>query len=197
MPKMYLADRRLIVVDQADDRFGVRRFDDHFFFQLATHALAVDVRRFVVQRGQPHFFSRTRKNWDSPRVDRRDVSADADAALGMEPAFAHSGATLVFEQVRRTVSIGPAKEHVRNELFEARIAFHFAACAVLDVVAINQVRPIAIDVARKSLEVSQLAKQAGWHDENSFLGDDGHDVSSGGGQGEGDRELVCLILAML
>ena len=79
---MDLADGGFIVVDEADDRFGVRRFDDHFFFELAAHAFAVDVVQ-VADFG----------------VDRGDVAADADAVLGVQTAFALAAAALVFEQV--------------------------------------------------------------------------------------------------
>ena len=70
------------------------------------------------------------------------------------------------------VAIDPAEEAVRDELLEAGVGFHFAAGTVLDVVAFDEVRPVAVDLAREALEVSQFAKQAGGDDEDSFLGDE-------------------------
>ena len=68
-------------------------------------------------------------------VERRNVPADADAPLGVQPAFAHAAAALVLEQVHRAVGVGPAEEDVRNQLLEAGVVFHLAAGQVLDVVA--------------------------------------------------------------
>ena len=79
-------------------------------------------------------------------VDRRNVPADADAALGVQPAFALAAAALVLEQVHGAVGVGPAEQHVRNELLEAGVLFHLAARAVLDMVAFEQPRQVAIDV---------------------------------------------------
>ena len=161
--QMDLADRRFVVVDQADDRLGVGRVDDDFLVQLAPHAFAVDVLD-VAGRG----------------VDRRNVPADADAPLGVQPAFALAAAALVFEQVDRAVGIGPAEEHVRNELLEAGVLFHLAARQVLDVAAFQEPRQVASHFGREALKVTQLVEQRGGNDENFFRGDNAHrrDMSS-------------------
>src|SRR5690349_21794086 len=72
-----LADGSFIIVDEAHDGFVVGRVDDHFFLKLAAHALAVDVVAGA-----------------DFGVDRRNVSADADAALRAEPGLAAAAAAL-------------------------------------------------------------------------------------------------------
>src|SRR5262245_44228824 len=95
----------------------------------------------------------------------------------MQPPFALSAAALVFEQMNRSLAVGPAEQDVRDELLEAGIFFHLAAGAVLDMIAIHQSRPIAINLARESLKIPKLAEQAGRNNENLFLGNDGHGKS--------------------
>jgi len=77
--QMNLADRRFVVVNQSYALLGVRGIDDDFFVQLAAHAFFVGngVVRYAVFDG--------------------DVSPDADAALAVQPAFAHPFATGVLE----------------------------------------------------------------------------------------------------
>ena len=162
---MDAADGRFIVVDEAGDRFGVLRVDDDFLFELAAHAFAVDVA------------ASDRRAETLTGVDRRNVPADADAALGSQASFAAAAAALVFEQVNGAVGVGPAEEAVRNELLEAGVGFHFAAGAVFDVIADDQPWPIAVDLARETLEVPEVVEQRGGDDENSFFSDERHGES--------------------
>ncbi len=143
--EMHLADGRFIVVDQSGDRLGVRRVDRHFFGQFAAHALAVDV--FHVAGG---------------RVERRDVPADADAPLGVEPAFAHAAAALVLEELRLAVVVDPAEEDVGNQLLVAGVVFHPPAGQILDLAAFQEPRQVAAHLGREALEVAQLSEQRRW-----------------------------------
>ena len=170
-----LADGGFVVVDEADDGFFVGRVDDDFFFELAAHAFAVDVVQ-VADFG----------------VDRGDVAADADAALGVEAASPLPPPRWYSNRWASPLGVGPAEEAVGNELLEAGVGFHFAAGAVLDVIAFDEARPVAVDFAREALEVAEVVKEDGGDDEDSFLCDERHGKSFCVGEGECGRVSLLI-----
>ncbi len=158
--EMDAADGGFIIVDETGNRFGVRGVNDDFLFELAPHAFSI------------HVFELSDFG-----VDRRDVATDADAALGSQAGFAAAAAALVFEEVDGAAGVGPTEEAVRNELLKAGVGFHFAAGAVFDMIADDKPRPVAVDLARETLEVSEVVEQRGGDDKNSFFSDERHGES--------------------
>lgn len=125
-----LANGGFIVVDKAGDGFFVRGVDNDFFLELAAHAFAVNIV-CVADFG----------------VDRGDVAADTDAVLRSQPGFATAAAALVFEEVDGAARVGPAEQAVGDELLEGGVGFHFAARAILDVIAFDDARKISLGFA--------------------------------------------------
>ena len=141
----------LIVVDQPDELRGVRRFDCHLFPKLAAHSF------FVGARGGG--------------VVGRDVSADADAPLGVQAGLPLPLAAGVLKQVHAPRTITVAKNDVRNELLERRILLHGGPGTVARVSRVQEAAEVAIHIAAEALEVPQAMKHGGGNDENMFRGD--------------------------
>ena len=109
-------------------------------------------------------------------VDGRDVPADADAPLAVQPAFAHAGAAGVLKDRRPAVGVDVAKDHVGNQLLEARVLFHLIARPVARLLGPQQFAEIPIDLAAKPLKMPQPVKQLGGNHQDTFdliLGHDG------------------------
>ena len=106
---------RLVVVDQPDALFIVGRIDVDFFREFTSHAFAVDIA------------------WCGVGVVLRNMPADADASLGVQPAFALSRTARVLEQVRLAIRSRVAEQTVRELLLEAGILLYVAAATIADV----------------------------------------------------------------
>lgn len=167
-----LADGGFVVVDQAGDGFGVGCVDGDFLGELAQHAVTVDVVQ-VPGRG----------------VDGRDVPADADAAFGVEPAFAHAAPALVLEDLRAAVVIDPAEDDVWDQLLVAGVLFHPPPGQVLNVAPFEQPRQITGHLGRETLEVAQLVEERGGNDQDLLFGNAiaGGRLFSGSGHDESFR----------
>jgi hypothetical protein len=64
------------------------------------------------------------------------------------------------------------KDHVWNELLEARILLHLGARAVARVGRVEQAVPVPVHVAAKSLKVAQAMKHGRGHDEHVLRGNE-------------------------
>jgi hypothetical protein len=149
--KVDLTDGRLVVVDEADALLATRRLDSDFFVQFAAHALRID--------GMPGgVFG----------IEVRDVPPHADAPEGVQSLLALTTATRVLEKPNGAAGVGVAKDDVRDELFEARVLFHFGARSVADGIAFKQRAEVTVDVAGKPLEMAQVMEQRSRNNENSF-----------------------------
>src|SRR5882724_5665913 len=113
---MHLADRRAVVVDEADAALGIIGLQAYFFGDFAEHRLAV----WAVKEG---------------RVIGADMSADADRAQRLQATLRCPLAAGVMEDLSRT-----AENYIRNDLLEARIGLHFRARPVAEVFRIEQPR---------------------------------------------------------
>jgi hypothetical protein len=84
----------------------------------------------------------------------------------VQPAFPLSFAARVLEQLHAASSVGVAEDHIRNQLFEAGILFHFVPRPIARVLRAEQLSEIPLDVAGKALEMSEAMKQSGGYDED-------------------------------
>src|SRR5438128_7185560 len=107
---MHLADRRTVVVDEADAAFSVTGLQSNFLLNFSEH-------RFTV---------RTVKE---ACVIRADVSAHADRAQGLQATLGRPLATSVMKNLgglRSFLRRGkPAEYDVGDDLLEVWIGFHF------------------------------------------------------------------------
>ena len=143
---------RLVVVDQADTTRGVGRVDRNLFLQFAAHAFLVGIAAAI-----------------GPDIDGRNVPADADAPLAMQPLFALAAAASVLKH--RIAALGAVPEdHVRDQLLEARVVLHLRPQAERDVRRAEQLAQVAVHLRREALKVAQAMKKLGGHDENVFDG---------------------------
>src|SRR5262245_34858955 len=93
-----LADGGFVVVNQPYAALAKGSIDDDLLIQLAAHALSIGNR---VGRDL---------------ILHRNVAADANTPFAMQPAFAHTFATSVLEQMLATAGIAVAKNRIRDQL---------------------------------------------------------------------------------
>ena len=75
--------------------------------------------------------------------------------------------------------VAMSEDHVRDQLLEARIAFHLAARPITDVLRLEHRRQIAVDVTTETLEMSHTVEDLGRNDEHLF--------------GEHLRHVICIL----
>src|SRR5262249_26608446 len=105
----------------------------------------------------------------------RNVAADADTPLGMQPGFALAFAAGVLEQEFLPGWIAKAKNHVRNELLKARVLLHLRTLAVTSVLGIEQALQVSLGIATEALEMADSVKNLGRNDEDVFRGNQRHE----------------------
>jgi hypothetical protein len=139
-----------VVVDQAHTLDGIWSLDPDFFFEFALHPALVNfvARRFC--------------------IDRRDMTSYANAHLAFQSRLTRSSTTRVTENRWFTGIVKMAKNTVGNQLFERWILFHFAARAILNQVAAQQLLDVDVSIARKTLEISQRVKKLSRNYEDLF-----------------------------
>ena len=86
------------------------------------------------------------------------MSADADAAFAVQSALALAGAAGVLKD-RLAGGVAMAEDHVRDELFEAGVLFHFGSRPIAGVFRPEQFAQVAIHVAAEPLKMSQPVEQ--------------------------------------
>src|SRR5947208_2639355 len=130
---MDLANLRLIIIDQADHAPAIGRIDYDLFFELAAHAFFVG----ACLGG----------------VISRNMSADADATLGVQAAFALTFAASVLKEHGLSAGSAVAENHVRNKLLEARIQLHRRSRPVAGMGRIEQAFQVALRIAAEALKM--------------------------------------------
>lgn len=96
------------------------------------------------------------------------MPTDADAPFAVQPPLTLAATARVLEQLIPAAGVAVSKDDVRNELLKRRILLHLFPRAVTHIRRFQQRAEIAIHVGREALEVPQLVKDLGRHDEDLF-----------------------------
>ena len=109
------------------------------------------------------------------------MTADSNAAFGVQPGLAAAPATSIREQFRDPVIAGPLQQHVGNQLFVIGVRFHLAPRLKREPVAAENRFQKSIDVGLESVDLSDLVDdRLGNHQDMLFdlLFCDGQPISS-------------------
>jgi hypothetical protein len=155
-PQMDAADIGSVVINQTDDTvITAAAFDNHFLLKLSLHSGAVP----IVTVG----------------ILKRDMAADTDTSLRMQPTLALPSATGVLENPG-AIGVGAFEDNVGNQLFESWVCFTLATRLKRLMLAIEDRRKVPSDVCLKTRERSELLQQQGGDDKHFFIF--GHDPTS-------------------
>jgi hypothetical protein len=141
------ANLALVVVDEAGALFAVVGLNRDLLGEFAAHSFGVSV-------------------CFGGGVFQGYVAADADALLGVQPAFPLPFAARVLEQMYAAVRVSMAEDNIWNELFEAGVFLHFVPRPIARVLRAEQLAQVPLDVAGKALEMPEAMEQGRGHDED-------------------------------